>query len=105
MITHGIILVFWDLDTKVPVVVRLSGTNEESGQKMVMFFCVSVIFLLTWGSIDAKRGLPLYTFDGFEAAAKKVIVLTSQDPIHEPTPNPTRVGLGAGLWSYDTDYS
>lgn len=35
MIAEGIILAFRDLDMKVPVVVRLRGTNEEIGQKMV----------------------------------------------------------------------
>lgn len=35
MIAEGIILAFRDLDLKVPVVVRLRGTNEELGQKMV----------------------------------------------------------------------
>jgi succinyl-CoA synthetase alpha subunit len=35
MIAEGIILAFRDLNMSVPVVVRLRGTNEESGQKMV----------------------------------------------------------------------
>lgn len=35
MIAEGIILAFRDLDMKVPVVVRLRGTNEERGQEMV----------------------------------------------------------------------
>lgn len=35
MIAEGIILAFRDLEMKVPVVVRLRGTNEELGQKMV----------------------------------------------------------------------
>lgn len=35
MIAEGIIMAFRDLDMKVPVVVRLRGTNEELGQKMV----------------------------------------------------------------------
>lgn len=35
MIAEGIILAFRDLDMKVPVVVRLRGTFEEEGQKMV----------------------------------------------------------------------
>lgn len=35
MIAEGIILAFRDLSMKVPVVVRLRGTNEELGQKMV----------------------------------------------------------------------
>ncbi|KAL4790202.1 succinyl-CoA synthetase-like protein [Aspergillus venezuelensis] len=58
MIAEGIILAFRDLNMKVPVVVRLRGTNEESGQKMI-----------------AESGLPLHAFDSFEDAAKKVISL------------------------------
>ncbi|KAJ5975939.1 hypothetical protein N7481_009646 [Penicillium waksmanii] len=58
MIAEGIILAFRDLNMQVPVVVRLRGTNEELGQKMI-----------------AESGLPLHAFDGFEEAAKKVITL------------------------------
>ena len=35
MIAEGIMLAYKDLGIKVPVVVRLRGTNEELGQKMV----------------------------------------------------------------------
>ena len=35
MIADGIMLAYKDLGIKVPVVVRLRGTNEEIGQKMV----------------------------------------------------------------------
>lgn len=35
MIAEGIIMAFKNLGMKVPVVVRLRGTNEEIGQKMV----------------------------------------------------------------------
>lgn len=35
MIANGIMMAFKDLDMKIPVVVRLRGTNEEKGQKMV----------------------------------------------------------------------
>ncbi|KAJ5291288.1 hypothetical protein N7478_000539 [Penicillium angulare] len=58
MIAQGIIMAFRDLEMQVPVVVRLRGTNEELGQKMI-----------------AESGLPLHAFDGFENAAKKVIDL------------------------------
>lgn len=37
MIAEGIIMAFQELDLTVPVAVRLRGTNEESGQKMVFF--------------------------------------------------------------------
>ncbi|OJD18307.1 hypothetical protein AJ78_01684 [Emergomyces pasteurianus Ep9510] len=59
MIANGIIMAFRDLDMKVPVVVRLRGTNEELGQKMI-----------------AESGLPLHAYDSFEDAAKKVINFT-----------------------------
>lgn len=37
MIAEGIMLAFKDLDMKIPVVVRLRGTNEERGQRMVRY--------------------------------------------------------------------
>lgn len=43
MIAEGIILAFRDLDMKVPVVVRLRGTNEELGQKMVCILYSNVV--------------------------------------------------------------
>jgi succinyl-CoA synthetase alpha subunit len=47
MIAEGIIMAFRDLEMKVPVVVRLRGTNEELGQKlvsdMVLFSCSSAV--------------------------------------------------------------
>ncbi|KAE8133196.1 putative succinyl-CoA synthetase subunit alpha [Aspergillus pseudotamarii] len=65
MIAEGIIMAFRDLDMSVPVVVRLRGTNEEEGQKMI-----------------AESGLPLHAFDSFEGAAKKVISLAGGKPSH-----------------------
>lgn len=44
MIAEGIIMAFQDLHLKVPVVVRLRGTNEEAGQKMV-FPLFSLLFV------------------------------------------------------------
>ncbi|KAJ5247225.1 hypothetical protein N7468_002208 [Penicillium chermesinum] len=61
MIAEGVILAFRDLNLKVPVVVRLRGTNEELGQKMI-----------------AESGLSLHAFDGFEDAAKKAISLAQE---------------------------
>jgi len=55
MIAKGIILAFKELDVKKPVVVRLRGTNEAIGQKVLE---------------DAK--LPIHAFDDFEEAVKKV---------------------------------
>ncbi|KAI9804277.1 MAG: hypothetical protein M1833_007084 [Piccolia ochrophora] len=61
MIAQGIMLAFEELDMQLPVVVRLRGTNEESGQRMI-----------------AQSGLPLLVFDDFDEAAKKVIELANQ---------------------------
>ncbi|KAM5471786.1 hypothetical protein MauCBS54593_003192 [Microsporum audouinii] len=61
MIAEGIIMAFRDLGMKVPVVVRLRGTNEQLGQKMI-----------------AESGLPLHAFDSFEHAAKKAISLSQE---------------------------
>ncbi|KAB8754770.1 hypothetical protein FH972_026559 [Carpinus fangiana] len=58
MIADGIMLAFKNLNMKIPVVVRLRGTNEEKGQKMI-----------------SESGLPLHAFDSFEDAAKKCIEL------------------------------
>ena len=59
MIARGIILAFKELSLTVPVVVRIRGTNEEEGQKII-----------------AESGLPLYAFDDFEKAAAKAIELS-----------------------------
>ncbi|MCJ1384284.1 hypothetical protein MMC17_007400 [Xylographa soralifera] len=58
MIAEGVLLAYRDLGIKLPVVVRLRGTNEKEGQKMI-----------------AESGLPLHAFDDFEEAAAKVIEL------------------------------
>jgi len=44
-----------------PVVVRIRGTNEEKGQKII-----------------AESGLSLEAFDGFGEAAKRVIELANR---------------------------
>ncbi len=59
MIARGIILAFKELSPRVPVVVRIRGTNEKEGQKLI-----------------AESGLPLYAFDDFEEAARKAIELS-----------------------------
>ncbi|KAI9732475.1 MAG: hypothetical protein M1818_007513 [Claussenomyces sp. TS43310] len=61
MIANGILLAFQELDMKIPVVVRIRGTHEEEGQKII-----------------AESGLPLYAFDDFEEACSKVIELANQ---------------------------
>jgi succinyl-CoA synthetase alpha subunit len=60
MIAEGILLAFNELNMSVPVVVRLRGTNEETGQKMIK-----------------ESGLPLLAFDSFDEAADKVIELAN----------------------------
>jgi succinyl-CoA synthetase alpha subunit len=59
MIARGVILAFKELDMKVPVVVRIRGTNEKEGQQLI-----------------ADSGLKLYAYDDFEEAATKVVELS-----------------------------
>lgn len=66
MIAEGILLAFRELNLKIPVVVRLRGTNEKLGQEVIR-----------------KSGLPVDAYDGFEEAAARVIELAQ-----------TRQGLG-----------
>lgn len=58
MIARGVVMAFKDLHMSVPVVVRIRGTNEEEGQRII-----------------AESGLPLYAFDDFDEAAAKAIEL------------------------------
>lgn len=58
MIARGVIMAFRDLHMTVPVVVRIRGTNEKEGQKII-----------------AESGLPLFAFDDFDEAARKAIEL------------------------------
>lgn len=55
MIAEGIILAFKEVGVNKPVVVRLRGTNEELGQKVLQ-----------------EANLPIHAFDDFEEAVKKV---------------------------------
>lgn len=59
MIARGVILAFQELALAVPVVVRIRGTNEKEGQKLI-----------------ADSGLPLFAFDDFDEAAAKAIELS-----------------------------
>jgi succinyl-CoA synthetase alpha subunit len=38
MIANGVLLAFKELDMRLPVVVRIRGTNEEEGQRIVSLF-------------------------------------------------------------------
>ncbi|KAF2838687.1 hypothetical protein M501DRAFT_1004497 [Patellaria atrata CBS 101060] len=64
MIAKGVIMAFEELDMRVPVVVRIRGTNEKLGQQII-----------------TESGLPLYAFDDFEEAAEKVIELANKDDV------------------------
>lgn len=55
MIAEGIIMAFKEVGVEKPVVVRLRGTNEELGQRVLE---------------EAK--LPIHAFDDFEEAVRKV---------------------------------
>lgn len=64
MIARGVILAFKELEVPVPVVVRIRGTNEKEGQKLI-----------------AESGLDLWAFDDFEEAAGKVMELADKGMI------------------------
>ncbi|KAI4870469.1 succinyl-CoA synthetase-like protein [Hypoxylon rubiginosum] len=61
MIADGIVMAFRDLRMSVPVVVRIRGTNEKEGQRII-----------------AESGLPLFAFDDFDEAAAKAIELAKE---------------------------
>lgn len=78
MIANGILLAFKELHMKLPVVVRIRGTNEELGQKIVSSFAIwmsppMLIFLKI-----AESGLSLHAFDDFQEAAAKAIDLANK---------------------------
>jgi len=60
MIARGVLLAFKELDMPVPVVVRIRGTNEKEGQKII-----------------EESGLKLFAYDDFEEAAEKVVQLAN----------------------------
>lgn len=61
MIANGVLLAFKEVEMKgVPVVVRIRGTNEAEGQKII-----------------AESGLDLEAFDGFEEAADRVVEIAN----------------------------
>ena len=61
MIARGILQAYKEVKIDVPVVVRLRGTNEKDGQKLI-----------------ADNGLPIEAFDDFEEAAHRVIELATR---------------------------
>ncbi|RMX80104.1 hypothetical protein D0869_07806 [Hortaea werneckii] len=61
MIAEGVLLAFKEVDMKgKPVVVRIRGTNEETGQRII-----------------AESGLALEAFDGFAEAAERVVEIAN----------------------------
>ena len=61
MIAEGVLLAFKEVDMRgIPVVVRIRGTNEEIGQKII-----------------AESGLGLEAFDGFAEAAERVVEIAN----------------------------
>jgi succinyl-CoA synthetase alpha subunit len=62
MIAEGIIMAFKEVGVRKPVVVRLRGTNEERGQRVL-----------------AEAKLPIWVFDGFEEAVGKVGELVREE--------------------------
>jgi succinyl-CoA synthetase alpha subunit len=77
MIANGVLLAFKELDMSIPVVVRIRGTNEKEGQKIVSAIGFGLGALLTKEQV-AESGLQLHAFDDFEAAAAKVIELANR---------------------------
>lgn len=86
MIANGVLLAFKELEMKLPVVVRIRGTNEAEGQKIVSFLlCFDIPtsthrMVLTCSRLRqiAESGLPLHAFDNFEEAAAKAIELANR---------------------------
>ncbi|KAJ9609958.1 hypothetical protein H2200_006288 [Cladophialophora chaetospira] len=60
MIARGILMAFKDLDLQVPVVVRIRGTRETEGQKLIQ-----------------ESGLKLDAYDSFEEASARAIALAN----------------------------
>ncbi|CZS90887.1 related to succinyl-CoA synthetase subunit alpha [Rhynchosporium graminicola] len=61
MIANGILLAFKELEMRLPIVVRIRGTNEEEGRRIIL-----------------QSGLPLHAYDDFQEAAAKAIELANK---------------------------
>jgi succinyl-CoA synthetase beta subunit len=55
-VAEGVVKAFKEVDVKLPVVVRLAGTNVEEGKKII-----------------EASGLPIMTADSLEEAARKAV--------------------------------
>lgn len=62
-VAKGVVLAVQELDIKVPVIVRLAGTNVEEGRKII-----------------AESGLHLQTADSLRDAAEKAVAAARQTP-------------------------
>jgi succinyl-CoA synthetase alpha subunit len=62
MIAQGIVLAFRDVEVRVPVVVRLRGTNEEAGMRVLR-----------------EARLPIFAVEDFEEAVRKVGELAARE--------------------------
>lgn len=76
MIANGILLAFKELDMRIPVVVRIRGTHEAEGQKIVSY--ISSLLFFAYHEQIAESGLSLHAFDDFEEAAAKAIELANK---------------------------
>lgn len=79
MIANGILMAFKDLDLKVPVVVRIRGTNEAEGQKLIR---ESGLKMDAFGEFarctaPAPRSCADERTDSFDEAAKRAIALAN----------------------------
>jgi len=59
VIAEGVVAAAREVDLKVPLVVRLEGTNVELGNKILK-----------------ESGLPIITADNLDDAAKKIVAAT-----------------------------
>ncbi|OTA81698.1 hypothetical protein M434DRAFT_401287 [Hypoxylon sp. CO27-5] len=66
MIAEGVVMAFKELRMSVPVVVRIRGTNERGGQKII-----------------SESGLPLFAFDDFDEAAAKALELSMRAYVND----------------------
>lgn len=76
MIANGILLAFKDLDLKVPVVVRIRGTNEAEGQQLIRD---SGLKIDAYGKSDCygHGTILMFVADSFEEAAARAIELAA----------------------------
>ena len=67
MIASGVVKSARALGTKIPVVIRLEGTNVDQGKKIL-----------------AESGLAFSSADGMKEAAERIVALVKEDGPKEP---------------------